>query len=73
VFSKNTIDLGKANNFEHKIELKIEDPMYVKQFPMPEVHRDLLDSQIKERVIACASRQLLKHKKNLTSFFVYFK
>ncbi len=48
VFSKDKTDLGKANNFEHKIDLKIDDPIYVKQFPMPEVHTVLLEGQIKD-------------------------
>ena len=42
VFSKDKTDLGKANNFEHKIDLKEDNPIYVKQFPMPENHRDIL-------------------------------
>ena len=48
VFSKSKSDLGSAKNFEHKIELRDDSPVYVKQFPMPEVHRDLLEGQIKE-------------------------
>jgi hypothetical protein len=48
VFSKNKQDLEKAKNFEHKIDLEEDDPIYVKQFPMPEVHRDVLEGQIKE-------------------------
>ena len=48
IFSKSKSDLGSAKDFEHKIELKDDSPVYVKQFPMPEVHRDLLEGQIKE-------------------------
>ena len=48
VFSKSKSDLGCATNFEHKIELKDEAPVYVKQFPMPEAHRDMLEEQIKD-------------------------
>jgi hypothetical protein len=48
VFSKSKSDLGCATNFEHKIELKDDAPVYVKQFPMPEAHRDLLEEQIKD-------------------------
>jgi hypothetical protein len=48
VFNKNKQDLGKAKNFGHKIDLKEDDPTYVEQFPMPEVHRDILEGQIKE-------------------------
>jgi hypothetical protein len=35
-------------NFEHKIDLKEDNPIYIKQFSMPEVHRDILEGQIKE-------------------------
>ena len=35
-------------NFGYKIEFKEDNPVYVKQFPMPEVHRDILEGQIKE-------------------------
>jgi hypothetical protein len=38
---------GQENNFEHKIDLKENSPVYVKDFPMPEVHRDILEGQIK--------------------------
>jgi hypothetical protein len=48
VFSKDKKYLGKTNNFEHKIELKEDNHVYVKQFPMPEVHRGLLEGQIKD-------------------------
>ncbi len=47
-FSKDKTDLGKANNVEHKIDLKKDSPFYVKQFPMPEVHRDTLEGHIKD-------------------------
>jgi hypothetical protein len=29
-FSKDKTDLGKANNYQHKIELKEDNPIYVK-------------------------------------------
>ena len=48
VFSKSKSDLGGATNFEHKIELKDNLPVYVKQIPMPEAHRELLEGQIKD-------------------------
>ena len=48
MFSKSKSDLGSATNFEHKIELKDCSPAYVKQFPMPEAHRDLSEGQIKD-------------------------
>jgi hypothetical protein len=48
VFSKVKSDLGQANNFEHKIDLKGDNLIYFKQFSMPEVHRDILAGQIKD-------------------------
>ena len=48
VFSKDRHDLGWANNFEHTIKTKTEEPSYRKQFPIPEAHRDELEVQIKE-------------------------
>jgi hypothetical protein len=48
VFRKDKQDLGKALNFEFKIKLKEDNRIKVKQFPMPEVHRDKQKSQIKE-------------------------
>ena len=48
VFSKSKDDLGKANNFKHEILLKSKEPVYVKQFRIPESHRDKLVAQIKE-------------------------
>jgi hypothetical protein len=44
--SINKQDLGKAKNVKHKIDLEDDDPIYVKQFLMPEAHRDILESQI---------------------------
>ncbi len=48
VFSKNQNDLGCATNFTHTIHLKNSAPTYVKQFPVPEAYRTLLETQIKE-------------------------
>jgi hypothetical protein len=48
VLSKNKEGLGKAMNFEHKIDLNQDNPIYVKQFPMPETHRDIQEGQIKK-------------------------
>jgi hypothetical protein len=38
----------KQKIFEHKIDFKEDDLIYVIHFPMPEVHRDILKGQIKE-------------------------
>ena len=48
VFSKNKNDLGCATNATHKIHLKNDAPIYVKQFPVPEAYRSQLDLQVKE-------------------------
>ena len=48
VFSKEKSDLGKANNFEHKMDLKEDSPLCIKPFSMPEVHRDIQEGQIKD-------------------------
>jgi hypothetical protein len=42
VFSKDKQDLVKAINFEDKMDLKEDSPIYGKQFPMPEAHRYIL-------------------------------
>jgi len=48
VFSHNKEDLGMANNFEHNIKLKNKDPIYKKQFRIPEAHQQALHSKIEE-------------------------
>ena len=48
VFSRHKLDLGTANNFEHTIKLKTNEPVYVKQFRIPESHRDALLTQVNE-------------------------
>jgi len=47
VFSHNKEDLGMANNFEH-IKLKNKEPIYKKQFRIPEAHQQALHSKIEE-------------------------
>jgi len=48
VFSKDPGDLGSATNFEHSIMLKDFDPVYRKQFRIPEHHAEALQQQVKE-------------------------
>ena len=48
VFSKTKFDLGKANHYEHSITLKHKDPLYIKQFKIPDVHRKMLEEQVRE-------------------------
>ena len=50
IFSENKADLGSANNFEHNIRLKSSDPIYRKQFRIPEAHQQSLDKQIDDWV-----------------------
>ena len=48
VFSTSQFDIGKANNFQHSIHLKNNDPVYIKQFRIPDVHREIIEGQVKE-------------------------
>ena len=48
VFSKDSYDLGRAKDFTHKINLKTKDPVFVKQFKIPDTHRDFIKRQIHE-------------------------
>ncbi len=48
VFSKSTDDLGQARHFAHTIQLKDFDPVYRKQFRIPEQHNEALQLQVKE-------------------------
>jgi len=48
VFSTNKEDLGRANNFEHNIKLKNKNPIYKKQFRIPEAHQKALHNKIDE-------------------------
>ena len=50
IFSESKSDLGSANNFEHNIRLKSSDPIYRKQFRIPEAHQQSLDRQIDDWV-----------------------
>ncbi len=48
IFSKTPSDLGKATNFKHSIQLKEFDPVYRKQFRIPEHHSEALQKQVGE-------------------------
>ena len=48
VFSRSKNDLGLANHYKHSITLKDTEPLYIKQFKIPEIHRKMLESQVKE-------------------------
>jgi dUTPase len=47
VFSKDGNDLGRANHYEHEINIKHKNPIYIKQFRIPEAHRSMLETQVK--------------------------
>ena len=47
IFSRNKAVLGSSDLIQHEIHLKSEEPVYVKQFKMPDVHRDYLKEQVK--------------------------
>jgi len=44
--SVNKRDLGCAKNFTHKIHLKDKNPVYRKQFKIPEVHQNLTEATL---------------------------
>jgi predicted aspartyl protease len=50
IFSTNKSDLGRASNFEHNIRLKSSQPIYRKQFRIPDAHQNSLHKQIDEWV-----------------------
>jgi hypothetical protein len=41
-------DLGLATNFKHKIHLKDNNPVYCKQFIIPEAHQNLIEQSLEE-------------------------
>jgi len=42
------MDLGPAKNFTHKIHLKDNNPIYRKQFKIPEAHQDFIKATLDE-------------------------
>ena len=48
VFSRNKGDLGRSNLVEHDISLKTREPVYVKQFKIPEAHMKEVEVHLKE-------------------------
>jgi len=43
-----SIDLRLAKNFKHKIHLKMQDPVYQKQFKIPEAHHQFIEQTLDE-------------------------
>ncbi len=48
VFSKSKNDLGRCDLVQHEIHLKDKNPVYIKQFKIPEVHATAIEEQVKE-------------------------
>ena len=48
VFSFGKMDLGRASTLMHEITLKNEEPVYVKQFKIPEAHRTEVEKHVAE-------------------------
>ena len=46
--SQHKFDLGRANTLMHEITLKTDEPIYVKQFKIPEAHRDDVEKHVQE-------------------------
>jgi hypothetical protein len=46
--SMNKLDLGHAKNFTHKIHLKDNNPVYRKQFKIPEAHQNFIEATLDE-------------------------
>ena len=46
VFSRDPNDFGQATHFEHVIQLKDFDPIFRKQFRIPDIHKDALETQV---------------------------
>ena len=47
VFSKDKFDLGRTDVMEHKVRLRTEEPIYQKQFRIPQAHREVLLEHLK--------------------------
>ncbi len=48
IFSRNKNDLGKSDLIQHKIHLKTKEPVYIKQFKIPEGHQEAMKQQVTE-------------------------
>ncbi|MBM3917836.1 MAG: DDE-type integrase/transposase/recombinase, partial [Sphingomonadales bacterium] len=48
VFSKHKNDLGRCDLIQHEIHLKDKNPVYIKQFKIPEVHQTSIEEQVRE-------------------------
>ena len=48
VVSEHRFDLGRTNTLQHSIELKDKTPVYVKQFQIPDAHREEVEKHVNE-------------------------
>ena len=48
IFSKGDLDIGLGNNFNHRIHMRTNEPVYVPQFRIADAYREGLHSQIKD-------------------------
>ena len=48
VFSQHKNDLGRCDLVQHQIHLKTKEPVYIKQFKIPEGHQKAVTDQVKE-------------------------
>jgi hypothetical protein len=48
VFSEEKNDIRRSDLIQHEIHLKSNEPIYVKQFKIPDTHQEYLESQVKE-------------------------
>jgi hypothetical protein len=48
IFSLSKSDLGFCDTVLHKLFMKTEEPVYVKQFKIPEAHQSYLQDQVRE-------------------------
>ena len=48
VFSKDKFDLGKTDVIQHSIRLRDNEPVHVKQFPLPLAHRETVLNWVEE-------------------------
>ncbi len=48
IFSISKSNLGYCDTVLHKLFMKTEEPVYVKQFKIPEAHQNYLQDQVRE-------------------------
>jgi hypothetical protein len=50
IVSINNSDLGRVKYIFHKIHLKDNEPVYIKQFKIPDAHRPFLEESLADRL-----------------------